>query len=90
MLYSDRIKQILKRLKELSKLNYPQYKNYSKGIYTQEYSEELKLINEYNQLVKYEKSIDPSFRHNHIIIAMHLTGATAIQNRINSAVAYGL
>lgn len=85
MFYKDMIDNVLKRLNELSKIDYPKYKN---GIETKEYLEEMNLINKYNELKDYEKAIDSTYRHNSLIIGMNITGATAIQNRINKTVVY--
>jgi len=81
------IDNVLKRLNELSKIDYPKYKN---GIETKEYLEEMNLINKYNELKDYEKAIDSTYRHNSLIIGMNITGATAIQNRINKTVVYNI
>ena len=87
MFYKDMINNILKRLNELSKMDYPKYKN---SIETKEYLEEMNLINKYNELKYYEKAIDPTFRHNSLIIGMNITGATTIQSRINKVVVYNM
>jgi hypothetical protein len=72
MFYYDLMQKNFNRLQELSKRNFPKYKNMSTGELTEEYTEQEKLINQYNQLQEYERAINPSFCHNGLDISYRL------------------
>lgn len=46
------------------------------------------VYNKYKKLKCYERALDNSYRHNNIIVGMHITDSTPIQHRINKTVAY--
>jgi hypothetical protein len=70
--YMELIEEITIKLKELSKKHYPKYKNYNTGELTEEYKEEQQLTDRYYELKKYERSLDPSYCHDNLIISRRL------------------
>jgi len=82
-------KAIYKRLGEIEKILNPtndkfMFRNDGHPLCT----ERDKLIEEFYELRKYEDWF--TNRHPSIIVSMYIVGASALQNRINTAVAYNI
>ena len=74
--YYIEMESIMKRLKELNKLDYPYKRTYraSDGSWitedVPEYLEEQSLIKRWYELQKYDRALDPSYCGNHLLVSL--------------------